>query len=507
MIRYSFNYFPIWLAFFLTVSVLKFPREASALNSEVSKALPQFLQDAELDLTSRLQVHRANANSSSYSSFLSGRFWWKAVEDDDTSWPVLTLGWRTILAMIFGAVAATLSSASGIGGGALYVPIFNLLLGFDSKTSAALSSFMIFGGTLFNLLWYFAQKHPQVCDKPLLDYDVALIFQPNVLLGISVGVLCNVMSPDWLITALLILVLSYMTVRSCSGAFRRWNAESSVERVFVDKPEEHDYAAVDGNCGVDISGQLAPPISCHDRKEEGKDALQQPLLEYQRQTYGQIPATKIAMLALIWLGFFAEQLVEGIASAQNLWNIEDCGITYWLITLSQLPLAVIMTACIVYYFTKYSKPLDDCDIVNSRSLRALPVLALSAGLLGGMLGVGGGMVISPLLMEIGMHPQVTAATCSFIIFFSSSLSVVKYWFLGKIPLAWGLWSAALSVVFSIVGLQLVQTFICKFGRVSAMLFIYSFIIGVSAVLMASFGILDIWSDLHHGAYMGFTSPC
>ena len=29
-----------------------------------------------------------------------------------------------------------------------------------------------------------------------------------------------------------------------------------------------------------------------------------------------------------------------------------------------------------------------------------------AGLLGGMLGVGGGMIINPLLTELGMHPQV-----------------------------------------------------------------------------------------------------
>ena len=32
--------------------------------------------------------------------------------------------------------------------------------------------------------------------------------------------------------------------------------------------------------------------------------------------------------------------------------------------------------------------------------------ALGAGFLGGMLGLGGGTIISPLLIEMGMHPQV-----------------------------------------------------------------------------------------------------
>lgn len=35
-----------------------------------------------------------------------------------------------------------------------------------------------------------------------------------------------------------------------------------------------------------------------------------------------------------------------------------------------------------------------------------PAMALLAGMLGGMLGIGGGMIINPMLIEVGMHPQV-----------------------------------------------------------------------------------------------------
>ena len=49
---------------------------------------------------------------------------------------------------------------------------------------------------------------------------------------------------------------------------------------------------------------------------------------------------------------------------------------------------------------------DEGDVTRSRALTLFPAIALGAGLLGGMLGIGGGMIINPLLIEIGMHPQV-----------------------------------------------------------------------------------------------------
>lgn len=220
------------------------------------------------------------------------------------------------MAIILGALGAVLSSAGGIGGGGLYVPIFNLLLNFDSKTSAALSSFMIFGGTLVNLVWYAFQKHPLLGDRPLIDYDVALLCQPNVLLGISIGVICNIMSPSWFITTLLIITLSYMTTRSCKGAIRLWNAESASQ--LLEKADD-DFIKLDGLDGfkdqcqpIDMGEEKLDSIFSQDSYREqqqeeedyNKHALQQPLLSCQSPNYPQFPAIKVAVLGLIWFAFF-----------------------------------------------------------------------------------------------------------------------------------------------------------------------------------------------------------
>ena len=48
-------------------------------------------------------------------------------------------------------------------------------------------------------------RHPTL-DLPLIDYDLALLFQPMLMLGISIGVAFNVIFADWMVTVLLILL-------------------------------------------------------------------------------------------------------------------------------------------------------------------------------------------------------------------------------------------------------------------------------------------------------------
>jgi uncharacterized membrane protein YfcA len=42
-------------------------------------------------------------------------------------------------------------------------------------------------------------------------------------------------------------------------------------------------------------------------------------------------------------------------------------------------------------------------------------VALVSGILSSLLGIGGGMVLSPIMLELGVLPEITAATSSFMI--------------------------------------------------------------------------------------------
>ena len=120
---------------------------------------------------------------------------------------------------------SVLSTATGVGGGAFFVPLFNLLVNFgeqrqtctstspavqhmqggykqtgtpgyprrclgphaDVEDAGAISAAVIAMGSLAGVSVALLARHPHFCDQPLIDFDLALVLLPVVLLGVSVG--------------------------------------------------------------------------------------------------------------------------------------------------------------------------------------------------------------------------------------------------------------------------------------------------------------------------------
>ena len=62
----------------------------------------------------------------------------------------------------------------------------------------------------------------------------------------------------------------------------------------------------------------------------------------------------------------------------------------------------------------------------------LSIIGTVAGLLSGMLGIGGGGIISPLLLMMGFNPKKITAITAFVVPFSSLSGFLTYWTLGSV---------------------------------------------------------------------------
>jgi len=51
----------------------------------------------------------------------------------------IEFGWQIILGTIIGFFGAAFGSVGGVGGGGIFVPMLSLVIGFDSKSSTAMS--------------------------------------------------------------------------------------------------------------------------------------------------------------------------------------------------------------------------------------------------------------------------------------------------------------------------------------------------------------------------------
>ncbi|KAL0035051.1 hypothetical protein WJX79_008455 [Trebouxia sp. C0005] len=96
-----------------------------------------------------------------------------------------------IIPLLLSFLVAALANACGVGGGAFFVPMFNVLLGFSLKGSTALSQAVVTGGACAGFMYSSCKRHPDDHEQSLVDFDLALILTPMLLLGITAGVLIN----------------------------------------------------------------------------------------------------------------------------------------------------------------------------------------------------------------------------------------------------------------------------------------------------------------------------
>ncbi|KAK3035107.1 hypothetical protein RJ639_032609 [Escallonia herrerae] len=280
-------------------------------------------------------------------------------------------------------IAFSISSAGGIGGGGLFISILTVVAGIDLRTASSFSAFMVTGGSFANV----------VCNmfggKTLIDYDITLLSEPCMLFGVSIGIICNVVLPEWLITALFAVFLAWSSFKTCKSGVLYWRLES--EEVTRD------------GCGRLGKGLVMRDEICDESE---------PLLGGNENCKLGIPWMKLGALILIWFSFFLLYLLRGNRYGQSMVPGEPCGVEYWILSMIQGPLAIFFTSWILYRRReKLRNKTPDQQATGAPSNKLIfPVMALLAGLLGGVFGIGGGMLVSPLLLQLGIAPEVSYAS-------------------------------------------------------------------------------------------------
>ncbi|XP_020575416.1 sulfite exporter TauE/SafE family protein 3-like [Phalaenopsis equestris] len=167
-------------------------------------------------------------------------------------WPPMEFGWRIILGSLIGFFGAAFGSVGGVGGGGIFVPMLTLIIGFDPKSSTAISKFMIMGAAGSTVYYNLKIRHPTI-DMPIIDYDLALLFQPMLMLGISIGVAFNVLFADWMVTVLLIILFIGTSTKAFMKGVETWKKET------IMKKEAAKQANATGNEGEDYKPLPAGP--------------------------------------------------------------------------------------------------------------------------------------------------------------------------------------------------------------------------------------------------------
>ncbi|XP_074287682.1 sulfite exporter TauE/SafE family protein 3-like [Silene latifolia] len=328
----------------------------------------------------------------------------------------IEIRWRLIVGSVIGFSGAALGSAGGIGAGGIFIPMLTLVLGFDPKSSTAISK----------------------CTSS----------------------------------------------RSLFKGVEMWKMETEM------KIKEAALRQTSGETGAET---LQTPL------------LGRPVEQPRVSLVGNVKWKQLTMLILVWLTFLAIQIFKEFTTT--------CSTAYWVLYLLQIPVAYGASFYQALRQKRKSREIDhstDEEPVGYISIRQLlfqSLVALLAGMIGGLLGLGGGFLLSPLFLEIGIIPQVSSATATFVMTFSASLCVIEYYLLNRFPLLYAIYFASIAIIASLIGQFVVKNWIARAGRPSLIVFILSSIILVSAILLGGTGISDMIYKINHNEYMGFEDLC
>eukprot|EP00927_Polykrikos_kofoidii_P030931 TRINITY_DN26603_c0_g1_i1.p1 TRINITY_DN26603_c0_g1~~TRINITY_DN26603_c0_g1_i1.p1 ORF type:complete len:580 (+),score=66.29 TRINITY_DN26603_c0_g1_i1:105-1844(+) len=385
--------------------------------------------------------------------------------DIQTQW-----NWGDVVCTLGVVITALFSAAAGMGGGSVYVPLLLLLLGFSTQEAMPVSQMMIAGGAVVNLLFFCGESDPLHPGRPKIDYDVIMMLNPGLSAGVTIGIMANSMSPQWVIVLTLIVTLVIGLQKSLDKGMNQWKKES--------KMLEKQGNAVNNDVKVKM---------CE-------------------------PCAFLALAPGVWRQLFLIGGCSLLFLMMNMMKAPQCSAMYWTQQLGMLVFCVAFTSAGAKTLGK--KVANDKDTLESedadmlvwspRALWFYPLLATTAGFLGGFLGIGGGVVLGPLLLELGMRPENSQATSATFVFLSSSLASLQFILMGKAMPGYAVWFTSWVIVATIVGQTLIDYLVRRWQRASLIVLSVAAIIAGSLVMMSIVGVMDVIADIRRGANdMGF----
>jgi uncharacterized membrane protein YfcA len=396
------------------------------------------------------------------------------------------LGSNEILGTCLISVASGLANAGGIGGGPVMVIILITLFNFDAYESVPVSQLIIFGGSLTAILVKVFLRHP-IKQRPLIDFDVALLLSSPLLIGTRIGVIVNLVIPQWLILMLLTVLLAYISVDSMRTAIRLYRKENSTKT---------SVRILDPDIGVVSSYGDIDPILERIYKIEQKIA----------------PPKSVAAIVTTFLFVVLISFLRGSRSFSSIAGIAFCSAGYWVMTGFGFLVLLILTgyagAMMLNRYvlkTDLGYDFDTMDLKWSRKMIAVVVLAgFIAGLAAGIVGVGGGLVMNPVMLRLGMRPEVSTASSSFMVLFTATISMLQYAIAGKLDFVYGLWTCAFSLIGSLIGVQVIKKMVDKYKRSSIIVMLLACILITCFVIIPTYGIYEY---LYYPSEDGFKNYC
>ena len=376
--------------------------------------------------------------------------------------------------------------------------------------------------------------------RPLIDYDMALFLAPMEMAGAVLGVIIQKLMPNWLFLSLAGIILgctSFKTFQKFFSVYKKDKEDRIVEQRIDELVGSSGGAGGGGDDGRSKS-------ACDDSKHKGEennhsldsagtndhDSLQDVTLRdtavhlddadklAQRRILlqddaRQFPLEKISGLVILWIGLALITFLKGGKGVDSPIGITCQSPWYPILIISQflwlLVFALVFGLKLVHRDAKKVAalyPFHKSDVIwDFSKLRFYATFTLIAGIVAGLIGIGGGMVLGPLMLVMGIHPRVSSATTATMIVLTSSSVAIMFVTSGLVPWEYAVFFFCICFCGALVGKIYIDAYVKKTGMTSVLIGILASIIAFATV--GCFAIVIINLSSTGWCFDGFKKFC
>jgi uncharacterized membrane protein YfcA len=336
--------------------------------------------------------------------------------------PTTASATSVLMLLLFGTIA----SMGGIGGGAMVVTIFMVFDGLSPHYAIPLSKAVVFCGTVFSsILNVFSKtKESKEKDTSLIDADVVVVVVPGALTGTIIGVTANRMTPAVVLLIILLVSLIFTSALCARRLFQQRQEEYDAERR-ADAPEET----------VPLAEPEDPPTKLSEHSVTLFLLVGLEIITIAGGTLTRLSLDCMEALDSTENKYCDSKMLRGIfgsahddqkngflhGGAKSFFFAVLPGLIAWLFS-GLLLFAIFQNNNLTRRHT-------------TGTLLGYSGIGFIAGILAGLVGVGGGLIFAPAFLGMGLDSSITVATSTFCVLFTSSSTTTQYLMLGRIILS------------------------------------------------------------------------
>lgn len=328
----------------------------------------------------------------------------------------------------FGSVvlylAGTLSSAAGVGGGALNVPILYNIFGFSYHEAVVLSLCTLMGNYILQVMLNIDKRHPSKPGKPLIYWDAVLILLPAELGGSNLGVILSSIVPDTILYLFAMVVLMIAGALTLSKALDYFAKENYIQKEIDDSESSTPLMQQENGKYDDDSVKKA--------KKPMSSTLASIIPDYLKCCCKSVDEDRIVITDQLEIPWLVVQVVLGFWLFYAICYVvmkqfDTCTIAYMTILAIIYSLLFAEIVWGLNYLMAEQKidpeSIAEGDIHWGATAWFLPLIAFGVGILTSLLGIGGGELMGPLMLRM----KVSLVVVCFIIYLTFQSLERGFW--------------------------------------------------------------------------------